>query len=118
MHHTNVYMIIPQPDVYMYKAHFVEHFIKVTELCHLLHHLLLHEERCVERRETFSMECPHGVLDESLFKKDSCSLKEGGRGEGRGGRERGGGGEERERENTKGRESLPNANEYLIRNLS
>ncbi len=52
----------------------VEHLIKVAELCHLLHDLLLHEERCVDGRVAMTMEHPHSQLDQSLLQPNCRAL--------------------------------------------
>ena len=56
-------------------THLVKHLVKLAQLGHFLHDLLLHEEGCVHGREAISMKQPHGVLDDGLFQKHRWTLK-------------------------------------------
>ena len=41
------------------QPYLIKFVIKLAELCHLLHHLLAHEERSVEHRESLVIQRPH-----------------------------------------------------------
>ncbi len=56
-------------------TYLVQHLVKVAQLSHFLHDLLLHEERSVDWCVAFAVEDPHGKLDQGLFQEHHRTLR-------------------------------------------
>lgn len=57
-------------------THLIKFFIKLAELCHLLHDLLPHEKRGVNGSVAPIPQGAEGVMDECLFQEHQDPLKE------------------------------------------